>query len=198
MERFSRPVHHQRGNLHGRAHAQALRVYNIQARRTVRNRVRIHPYRIDRSHELAKRNQRIHELAFFERPEAAVMFHAERLLEIHVPVVGMLVVRSLVPSASVRRNRAHLHRIIRDNHRGRHVVPRAHQANRLRFRRIELEILHVHLGTRVEPYLVNARREKVHREHTLVLREVRVLRPLVAAAQNLEPRPGGTPLRRRH
>ena len=198
MVRFARPVHHQGRNLHRRANAQTFRVRDIQTRRAVRNRVRENPDRIDQRHQLPKRNQGIDNLTLFDRPHAAVMLHPEGLLEHHVPIVHMLVISPLVPPARIGRNRPHLHRIVGQKHRRRHVVPRRKQPDRLRFRRVIHKILHVHLGARIEPHLVNARGEQVLRQRPFVLRKVRVLRPFVGTAQQLHPGPRRTPLRRRH
>ena len=116
----------------------------------------------------------------------------------------MLVIRALVPSASVlfpvERERAHLHRIVlvEHEHRRRHVVPRAQQTHNLGFGRVELQINGTQAGARIEPGLVNARREKFKGLHLRTLLEIRMLRPLVAAAQNLEVRHLRAPLRRAH
>ena len=202
--RFAGPVKDKRRNLELRATAKATRISVRKRRPTCRHRIRIHPHGIVQRHHriqpdrIAIRNScTLHALGI-------VVIHAESLLEEHTPIFCMLVIRALVPSAGVlfpvERERAHLYRIVlvEHEHRRRHVVPRAQQTHNLGFGRVELQINGTQAGARIEPSLVNARREKLQGLHLRTLLEIRMLRPFVAAAQNLKVRHLRTPLRRAH
>ena len=115
----------------------------------------------------------------------------------------MLVVGSLVPAASIalRRvvrascDRSHAHRIFGDHHRRAHIVPWAHQTNRLRFQRTKRNVQRA-AAIGKYPALVDTHREQYRSKRTIRFLEVSHLRPLILATVNVELSHRRTPVRR--
>ena len=119
----------------------------------------------------------------------------------NIPAFRMLVIGALVPAAGIRlggivrirSHRTHLDGIVFHNQRGRHVVPRAHQANHLGLRRSELQIKPA-FARSIEPALVDTRREQRRRLRALGVREIHHLGPFVLTTVNIEQGRRGTPI----
>ena len=139
--RFTGPVHDERRNLERRTNAKDARIFRRVARHVAALRIRINPDRIVASHQGIQRNQRIDIVVFTDVSLASITFHPEALLKINLPFICMLIDRSRVPTASIRK-RPHLDDIARrfHDHRRGHVLPRAFQTHHLRFRRVENDI----------------------------------------------------------
>ena len=200
-KRFSRPVQHHGRNLQGRANSQATRELFAEPGAATGQRVGVNPDRIVKSHHGIQRNRGPETVALAHGSFQAVVIQPEGLLKVNIPAFRMLVIGALVPAASIRlggivrirSHRSHLDGIIFHNQRGRHVVPRAHQANHLGLRRSELQIKPA-FARSIEPALVDTQREQRRRLRALGIRKIHHLGPFVLTAVNIEQGRRGTPI----
>ena len=125
--------------------------------------MRIDPRRIVFTHQGVQVNQAFNIVTSLDNAFKRILFQTKALLEIDLPVCGMLVIRTFEPAASILRERRHSHDIVVriDNERSRRIFPRAQQTDNLGFKRCIRKIKIFHSGAGKEPGLINTRREQI-------------------------------------
>ena len=88
---------------------------------------RIDPCRIPLGQQRIQIQEDINIIAFSDNPSHRVLFKPKALLEIDLPVGGMLIVNTFEPAARILRESRHSHDIVIriDNKRRRRILPRA-------------------------------------------------------------------------
>ena len=203
MVSFAGPVQKHCRNLHARAITKTTHRIRCRSFRTavILVPVRwINPSGIVLVHQRIQINEELYIFPFPENTFHGIFFKSEALLEINLPVRGVLIINTFKPAACILREGGHSHDfIIRiNNKRSRSVLPRAQQANNLTFQLGEGKIKFFHLGTCKEPSLVNTRREKRTHRRAILFTEIANLNIFLKATSNLHLRISRVPCRRRY
>ena len=171
---FASPVIEPGRNLHARAFTKLVGIFRRSFWATIALVMRIDPRRIVFTHQGVQVNQAFNIVTSLDNAFKRILFQTKALLEIDLPICGMLVIRTFEPAAGILRERRHSHDIVVriDNERSRRIFPRAQQADDLTFKRCIRKIKIFHSGTGKKPCLINTRRKQVACNRTVLFTKV--------------------------